>query len=320
VNKQEAAAGRVGIALALPGGSTFAGGRHQLVVLTFAIRADASDLPAISFTDLPIAREVVDLKADRLKAVFKDASAVNPLEDTQFFVTQQYLDFLNRTPDSGGLDHWTQEITQCGTDAACITQRRIAVSAAFFMEQEFQQTGYTVYRFYQAAYGRRPTYAEFSADRSHLISGDQLPASTLEFANQFVGGPEFKQVYPDSLAPADFIDKLYDMAKLRRGVTARNQAVEGMTSHNKSRAQALLEVIETKAFQEREYNSAFVLMQYFGYLRRDADQGGYDFWLNVLNNKEPGNYRSMVCSFITSREYQERFSTSVTRSNQDCGP
>ena len=93
-----------------------------------------------------------------------------------------------------------------------------------------------------------------------------------------------------------------------------------MRTKGKSRAQMLLELIEHTAFKEREYNAGFVLMQYFGYLRRDPDQGGYDFWLNILNNREPGNYRGMVCSFITSREYQERFSKVVTRSNQDCGP
>jgi hypothetical protein len=59
-------------------------------------------------------------------------------------------------------------------------------------------------------------------------------------------------------------------------------------------------------------------MQYFGYLRRDADTGGYDFWLNVLNNREPNNYRGMICSFITSIEYQERFGLFLRRSNADC--
>lgn len=49
------------------------------------------------------------------------------------------------------------------------------------------------------------------------------------------------------------------------------------------------------------------------------DQGGYDFWLDILNNREPNNYRDMICSFITSREYQERFGSVVTRSNADCG-
>ena len=59
-------------------------------------------------------------------------------------------------------------------------------------------------------------------------------------------------------------------------------------------------------------------MQYFGYLRRDIDPG-YDFWLDVVNNREPNNYHGMVCSFITSTEYQLRFGSVVTRSNADCG-
>jgi hypothetical protein len=59
-------------------------------------------------------------------------------------------------------------------------------------------------------------------------------------------------------------------------------------------------------------------MEYFGYLRRDPDQGGYDFWLNVLNNRVPGNYRSMVCAFVTSSEYQRRFSPVITRTNSEC--
>jgi hypothetical protein len=59
-------------------------------------------------------------------------------------------------------------------------------------------------------------------------------------------------------------------------------------------------------------------MQYFGYLRRNPDPGGYDFWLNVLNDRVPGNYHAMVCAFLTSAEYQLRFGTAVTRTDRDC--
>ncbi len=94
-----------------------------------------------------------------------------------------------------------------------------------------------------------------------------------------------------------------------------------MTTSGKTRAQVLLAVIEISEFKTREYNPSFVLMEYFGYLRRDPDQGGYDFWLNVLSNKlpnDPSGYRAMVCAFITSAEYQMRFGTSITRTNRDC--
>ena len=78
-------------------------------------------------------------------------------------------------------------------------------------------------------------------------------------------------------------------------------------------------VADDSVFAPAEYNNAFVLMQYFGYLRRNPDQGGYDFWLNVLNNRVPNNYRAMVCAFITSTEYQVRFGSLVTHANSECG-
>jgi hypothetical protein len=67
-----------------------------------------------------------------------------------------------------------------------------------------------------------------------------------------------------------------------------------------------------------EYNRAFVLAQYFEYLRREPDTNGYNFWLNVLNNGQPNNFQGMVCSFITSLEYQNRFGSFASRSNQMC--
>jgi hypothetical protein len=71
--------------------------------------------------------------------------------------------------------------------------------------------------------------------------------------------------------------------------------------------------------QVSQYNPAFVQMQYFGYLRRNVDQNGYNFWLDILNNREPNNYRAMVCAFVTSSEYQLRFGSTTTHTNADCG-
>lgn len=61
--------------------------------------------------------------------------------------------------------------------------------------------------------------------------------------------------------------------------------------------------------KQAQSNPAFVLTKYFSYLRRDPDHGGFEFWLHVLHVMNGGgNYSSMVCSFITSTEYQHRFS------------
>ena len=89
---------------------------------------------------------------------------------------------------------------------------------------------------------------------------------------------------------------------------------------SESRSLVLRSVAEGSSFKQAQYNSAFVLMEYFSYLGRNPDQGGYAFWLNVLDNRAPNNYRGMVCSFITSTEYQKRFSTVIAHSNTECGP
>jgi hypothetical protein len=73
-------------------------------------------------------------------------------------------------------------------------------------------------------------------------------------------------------------------------------------------------VTQNVVFRQKEKNAAFVLMQYFGYLRRDpnaapdSDLSGYNFWLNKLNQFD-GNYidAEMIKAFITSFEYRGRF-------------
>jgi hypothetical protein len=85
----------------------------------------------------------------------------------------------------------------------------------------------------------------------------------------------------------------------------------------KTRAQVLREVAEHPNVVSAEFNRAFVLMQYFGYLRRDAndtpdtDFSGYDFWLRKLNEFN-GDYvqAEMIKAFVTSDEYRKRFGAS----------
>ena len=246
------------------------------------------------------------------------AQTSNPLDLPTYFVNQHYLDFLNRNPDPAGLAYWADRISACGNDAVCVVNRRVAVSASFFIEMEFQDGGDFVYRIYKASLGRRPTYAEFTVDRSRVVAGANLEASKVALVNEFVGRSEFKAAYPDAMTNAQFVNKLFDTAGLTPFTAERQQQIDAMNG-GKTRAQVLRDVVEIPAFRTLEFNASFVLMQYFGYLRRDPDTGGYNFWLDILNNRQPGNFRGMVCAFITSREYQERFSPVVTRSDVECG-
>src|SRR2546423_2074420 len=54
------------------------------------------------------------------------ATASSEIDDTQFFVTQHYRDFLNREPDDTGLAFWMNEISSCGNDPTCLELKRIA--------------------------------------------------------------------------------------------------------------------------------------------------------------------------------------------------
>jgi hypothetical protein len=241
----------------------------------------------------------------------------NPLDDGQFFVNQHYLDFLGRIPDVGGFDYWTGKISSCGVDQTCINAERIGVSAAFFIEQEFQQTGSFVYRLYKGSLGRQPTYAEFVLDRGKVVGGPDLAANRVALLNEFVQRSEFKQTYPDAQSNTQFVNTLFDTAGLVPFTMERQQQIDAMNL-GKTRAQVVGDVIEIQTFKNREYNPSFVLMQYFGYLRRNPDPAGYAFWLNVITNQDPNNYRGMVCAFITSAEYQQRFSSVVTHFNTEC--
>lgn len=237
------------------------------------------------------------------------------IDDADFFVYQQYLDFLNRFPDQGGWDYWTGEINKCGTDQVCINRRRLGVSAAFFVENEFQRTGGFIYRVYRSTLNRQPTYAEFMQDRKLVIEGDTLEATKVAYVNAFVQRPEFVQKYQNFS-----VEDLLDTVKRTSGVDLSSQKSALISLYNSGgRAAVVRQVADDAAFAQAVKNNSFVRMEYFGYLRRDPDPGGEAFWNDVLSNKEPNNFRGMVCAFLTSREYQERFGSRVTHHDSECG-
>src|SRR5260370_38886150 len=116
------------------------------------------------------------------------------------------------------------------------------------------------------------------------------------------------------MALAEFVEKLNANVGNSLSTGERNQLVNDLSTNAKTRAQVLRAVAEDEDLKNAEFNRAFVLMQYFGYLRRnpndpqDSDHTGYDFWLTKLNQFN-GNYinAEMVKAFITSIEYRQRF-------------
>jgi hypothetical protein len=250
------------------------------------------------------------------------ASQVNPADDTGFFVRQHYVDFLGREPDAPGLAFWADNINSCGADADCRASKRVETSAAFFLSIEFQRTGFLVHRLYRAAFNRFPASREFLRDTQETGRGiavgqgaweAQLAANQQQLAAEFVQRADFLAVYA-GLSDEQYVDALNANTGGSLSVAERNALAAGLSGATETRASVLRKVAEDPDFAAREFNPAFVLMQYFGYLRRNPDNSpdtnfdGFNFWLSKLDSFG-GDWRAaeLVRAFLLSTEYRSRF-------------
>jgi hypothetical protein len=303
--------------LSLSGLSVFAQGPPTLRIVT-----EVPNLPSeLFYGDIRV-------KPLRLRPGTNTPITIN---DADFFVHQHYVDFLSRMPDTAGFNFWKNQIDEC-TTPACRDIRRINASAAFFISIEFQETGYLVYRIHKSAFGnlagkpvpvvRESLMPETRTIANGVVVGVQGWELVLEnnkqaFLLAFVQRPEFLSAYPAGMTADAFVTLLDTNAGTVLSSTEKSNLVLTLGANPTSaaaRAAVLRAVAENSNLHQREFNKAFVLMQYFGYLRRnpnegpDSDFAGYNFWLNKLNEFN-GNFvqAEMVKSFIVAGEYQARF-------------
>jgi hypothetical protein len=123
------------------------------------------------------------------------------------------------------------------------------------------------------------------------------------------------------LTPTEFVDRLFANAGVTSSPGERQAAIDefggaATSSDAAARARVLRTIAEHPALAQAEFNKAFVLMQYFGYLRRNPNDSpestldfqGFNFWLGKLNQFN-GNFLNadMVKAFLVSGEYKRRF-------------
>jgi hypothetical protein len=242
-------------------------------------------------------------------------SNVNPLDTPEYFVRQNYLDFLGREPDEAGFNFWSDQILACDVDTDCVDRKRTHVSAAYFFSIEFQETGGLVDGLYRASYGHRPSYAEFKPDTAAvapgLVVGRDAWQTDLEngksaFIQSFVQRPAFQSIY-GGLSNDAFVDALIANTGVQFTSAERSALVSDLGG-GATRAATLRAIVENPAVVSAKRNSAFVMMEYFGYLRREPDAGGFDYWLAKLIQFN-GNFEQaeMVRAFMVSGEYRDRF-------------
>ncbi len=271
----------------------------------------------------------------------------NIIDDAQIFVTWQYRDFLRREPDGPGLAHWTGEITMCTnpvnrrpgeTEAQCVERKRENTSAAFFVSPESQNIAYFVLRVYRGSLGRMPFFGggtgpndEFTRDAQTVGQGivvnnaldhNRINTNKQAFVNQFVTRSDFRAIY-DGLSNTQYVDRLFQTTGVTPSASDRSSLINGLNAGTETRATVLFKVVDGtttglgglltfnttygKAFYDNLFNAGFVQMEYFGYLQRDPDPGGFAFWLGKLNTFGDWVNAEMVKAFIKSPEYRARF-------------
>ncbi|HLL75539.1 MAG TPA: GDSL-type esterase/lipase family protein [Pyrinomonadaceae bacterium] len=241
----------------------------------------------------------------------------HPLNDHTFFVRQHYLDFLSREPEASGLQAWLNVLNNCPQPfnhdpaAASALCDRNLVSSAFFRSPEFEIKGFFVYKLYAATLGRVPRYEELIADMRRVTgeTADEVLARRGALANSWVERQEFRVRYPSTLSDAEFVNKLVETAGVTlTGAVTRESLVSELQQRTKTRSEVVAALAEHPAVTEKFFRPAFVTMQYAGYLRRTAEQTGFDDWLKYLN-QNPQDYYTMVNGFLYSQEYALRFGT-----------
>ena len=232
----------------------------------------------------------------------------NPVDQTAFFVRQHYIDFLGREPDPTGYAGWQAIVNGCppsGKDANGNYCDHVEVSSAFFRSEEFQTRAYPLYRFYSAV-GKIPLYENFMPDFakvSGFLSAQELEANKVAFINEFMTRADYQNLYGSITGNDAYMTALLNTLGLPNH--PNKQAWVNALNSGTSRAVVFRAVTEDGQVYQKYYNEAFVIMQYFGYLRRSADIS-YLNWIQLMNTNG-GDYRQMINGFLNSAEYRNRF-------------
>jgi hypothetical protein len=269
--------------------------------------------------------ESVYLAAGIVVDPYTDFVELNPIDNTDFFVRQQYRDFLFREPEPG--QPWTAILNSCpnqfNTDpnSASANCDRIKVSANFFGSPEFQLKGFFVYRFYRVGFNRQPTYDEIIPDMQFVTGSTtaELNQKRDTFTNNFAARTEFTALY-GGMSNDTYVNTLMGRYNLQSITTpdpanpngtqkvtlTRADLIARLNANTMTRAQVLRAIADSDQVGQAEFNAAFVSMQYFGYLRRTAETQGFNDWLRTIN-ANAGDARTMVNGFMNSAEYRSRF-------------
>jgi Domain of unknown function (DUF4214)/Subtilase family len=225
-----------------------------------------------------------------------DAAVEAAITESPTFVRQQYLDFLDREPDSGGLAAWVNALDG-GLPKSSLIE-------AFMNSAEFRFKGKFIAQVYLGILGRDADYGGFRFWLDLLLAG----MSREQIVQGFLSSGEFQANFGSSLTNGQFVERMYNNVLLRASDTGGfNFWVGQLTSGQMTRAQVALSFLDSDEFQNlsASQNRVNASLLYFDMLQRGPDAGGFSAWVGALNSGVP--LTSVIDVFLNSPEYQSRF-------------
>jgi len=221
------------------------------------------------------------------------SSALLLFSDNRVFVSQQYLDFLDREPDSEGYSAWVNALNSGFPKAVMIEM--------FMDSGEFRLKGKFIAQTYLGILRRDADYGGFRDWLGALLQG----MSREQIVQFFLNSTEFKSRFGSNLTNGEFVERVYANVLLRGSDTGGFNYWVGQLNNGKmTRAQVALSFLDSAEFQNLtvSQNRVDVSVLYFNMLRRDPDVGGFSWWVGVLNGGVP--LAPVIEGFLNSAEYQ----------------
>lgn len=217
-----------------------------------------------------------------------------PFTTADALVRQQYLDLLGRPADDTGAAYWTGLLTSGKKSTSWLVN-------AFLNSPEFGAVVSPAARLGLVALGGPPKFDDLMDWASRVRAKEELPsvAAAVCALPAFISGN-------GALSTTAFIDRIVENATNAPAPAGfRSQWIGHLDAGTKTRAQALAAVVALPAAAPNLKPQVDVVMTYAGLLRRQAESGGFTYW--VAQVERGTSIQRLVQQFFASAEYRARF-------------
>ena len=238
-------------------------------------------------------------------------------------IDHYYTNILNRAPDDGGKSHWQNEVARMTRLGVNPTEAYIAMASSFYNSEEFLGRSMTDEQYLQNLY---LTFLNRAADSTGLDSWKSLMAQGLPrdmVMYGFMFSTEFNNFMVQNVGSTSQRPEVGAVFDYYRGILGRLPEEGGLpywvnhfraaqcSSNPTDNVKAAATAIATAFFGSAEYTGItptprdYVADLYNAFMRRIAEPGGYNYWIDRLTNGDNTKEQARQ-AFIDSPEFAGR--------------